>query len=1784
MAKQRRVISEKVNGVNIINPNNGDINTPIENLSIFADLYALRRTRSIIKVSEDDDLVNIGRMVVNDTPFNEGVNTGEGLKLTTNYTELGGNSDYNGSETLGITNIDIDFNSAYMPMIKIDLVDVRARMLEMGEKSPYNAFYDFPYPIFKLVVKGFYGKPVEYTLHLTDFNIKFESETGNAIINCEFVGYTYAYLSDMLIGILKGIPYTTEGKEIINRKRLEGDFVSFDELYEYAKILNKDITNIKENDEDVKQLVLLQKTMSDVNSLRDSLGRTVSNKDAYDVVKQTGTLLFINPSDISIRNLKADLANIKLKVESINSVKKLFNTDNFELNSDNFYQGLSRNSFIDEDGNIIDNAEMLELLGSQDLYNKMSSAFKTTPKIGTNVTVFNFGIIISEINKVYTTLRDRFKELEKTVANKVFDDIEKLEITDINGDKKYFDFNIKNYVKVLCDHVDILIESIKKVSESAENNQSRNQVLSNYLSNMDVMGDITNVYAFPEYSKEINGEFNEVWIGEDIDDIHEVRFIKELYNGIINSANNEESFINYVDSYNTQWFTVNPFDTLIYRNNSPYSIFNVDSNISHNEILRLILIRFFVFIGTTVKNPTRSELKSMAQLEAHNLFENINSETLINTLTSLGNDQDIIDYVYNLAVRGQNSLTIENNSDSNGIIMTNDFEIDENIISSADIIRYYKYIYVDEYGHKLLPLNVDDYSGDTWKSKTWENRTDDVVFSDYGSNDNLTHTSNGATYIDFISRNEYDLNIESNPDYTNDIIMGNNINNSTNLSESFLNSGDYKNMLFNGRFNTNEFINYELNGDIIDFKYYFLDKQDNGNNDLPMFSTGRVNSTKFDLGSTEILNRDFTQITNNHKNRGNTVPILNNDNRHIPFIGFSVDDIEPLSLNWVDYSLFGSEYYYNQTLDGKSLLFLHSLPFKGLTNNEGLLIEDIRNVFSQKAGFVDVPYSWVALIGGLLKRNVNEFLIFENNNKILFPISGDDFTIPNKDQYLKVPNVDSPHSYGDDYLNIEDTILNLPNEVKTKFIEIFDEFTNNEFTKIKNKLEIFPDNTSFEDRLNHWLYYYDQSTINNLINSENYIIILPDARQFRYSNGSALFGPNRTQIDDRLSYLNDTIVGDNSGTPNNLFLEMSEGTEVINDLFKFLDKSLILVNGTYKIWENNSYDGFIALRSDVEAYITTFFRELKNKKDNSVNTNQDVFGKTNMDDIYLMLYKNIKSIKDKWVNDTVLTNLINTFTFIDRGYNDIGEQFKLNPLMVSDLLTSNYNQSLYSHISRVLNENNFDFIATPTYINYSNIDSLESIFRTHDFNSAAISEPNFMCIYIGERSKTLENNRRYPSDSFNIDSSGRDIPNDMNDVPAILVRYGDESQNIFTGIDLNQKEFSETNESLKVTDAIATSYNNINSLGQNLYKVYTNRAYNCGVKSLGNLMIQPFMYFQLNNIPIFRGAYIITRVQHNITPGMVTTHFNGNRVKRNKTKLMDKITVFNSILGQLDKINVNNVNLNVIDTGDGSEIDVSSNEATEYPRLTVSTMGNEIYDLGYNSVNVNNDHFNNLSNTQKNGEYMLLSEIFTEVSQMTGIDETVLKTIAYIESRVGQYSTVKSGIPNPSGFVGINQFGLNSTRDIKKLVEDHIQNHSNYEYGATFDYVTNSIIIPQTWDSNKNNNNKDTNSMFDDYLNILACAELAKLNKKYFYSAYKHNLDLRNSVDIYLSHQQGVGGLNNIKSNPNEPINSNAYNNLYESLKDRIQYNNEFYLYYGGKVEKIVKSLDSNHPLFIGTV
>jgi hypothetical protein len=121
-------------------------------------------------------------------------------------TDPGGKATDNG--LLGITSINIKTNTAFIPSVSMSLEDIQGRALfQLGDNSPYSAFFNLPYCPFYLTIKGYYGQAIRYQLNLKTFNARFNSYSGNYSIELEFVGYKFNILNEVSMGNLLAAPH-----------------------------------------------------------------------------------------------------------------------------------------------------------------------------------------------------------------------------------------------------------------------------------------------------------------------------------------------------------------------------------------------------------------------------------------------------------------------------------------------------------------------------------------------------------------------------------------------------------------------------------------------------------------------------------------------------------------------------------------------------------------------------------------------------------------------------------------------------------------------------------------------------------------------------------------------------------------------------------------------------------------------------------------------------------------------------------------------------------------------------------------------------------------------------------------------------------------------------------------------------------------------------------------------------------------------------------------------------------------------------------------------------------------------------------------------------------------------------------------------------------------------------------------------------------------------------------------------------------------------------------------
>jgi hypothetical protein len=1629
----------------IIDPNsfygekNSSRNIPVrlEDLTISVKLTTTKKSRTTIFSDSENKDVQIKEQKGAVINFIEGSDVNGKKVLTTKFTQL--TTVFEGetlnSETFGITNIDIDFNSSYTPTIKIDFVDVRGssifqneeELLSNNTENKYAIFFEFPYPLFELEIKGYFGQPVTYCLHMLKFNSKFNTKTGNFEISCDFVGYTYALLSDMLIGVLKAIPFTTIGGEKFNAYNAERaakglkPILNLVQLRTQISLISDTIKKIAKTTEEAKEI----NTFKDANNILDSIKVDfLSLSDEFSVSKKPSTteppvpnFIVISGNTISTtkENIKKGINdNIIKNVKAFNELK----IQGLSINQDNMTVPTRLTNLKLK---MLEPEYQLEPFGTLKTAEDVVS-FKNDLKNYIN-TYIGFS---PDLEFSVYDLRSRFILIDnkRELVQKSLNDANKslaLRIKDSVSDTLGFEPTVRNMVEIFTALIEIFIETIYEVSNKAENNVKRREILGNVFSNNSNQTDYVDkdsFYPWPAYSETGDSlAYVDKYLGSNsevknnISDIDELVFIDNLLLAFL-TANQEENKAQLEnDGQQTLYIPCNPLDTNVFLNSgNPYGKKEI---INQNQALRLFLIRAMTFLGYTnnqdyLTTGEDGEIQKMATLEAQMLFESLMNPTIKILFGNITPDEAGINKI--LTAYGKVS------------------ETDRDVVEKSSLGNYYYYNYItkDNINNvKLLPVGYDIDGEDitiftdetthpiqTGMIDFSKNPTPKLFLTNYSpyyagsgtSPDNFKY-DDGGVYIDIKTVNEYEPTEDSTLFDTT--IGTESVLDLKSLKDNSIKSAGFNS--FGGIYGIQDFNKINFGEGIPEntpaFLIFYNDV--NRNNGLGKLR-GKGLKSVYDFKSgnnvfdVEDAYSSLYKSSNGkklHENMGNNkVLALKTSEITYPYINYNLRNSVVDSQTPSKYlPLFGSKFYYlqknakitkqdNTQISGlaeyyvKGLLFLNTIPFNidYNFNLDPFGQPEIKHLFDIKAGFIRAPKLWAAYVGGLLWWLSKKQPTIENGKIIgggrgkTDPIvwkhtcsvgNSDLFNIPSDNQYLPKNLLDR------DALNIKDNspLITMPEQAKNKFKEAFFNFINgdaiSDFKQLSDKLEIYKgEPTQFcgiLDRLTKTtaqggllqkidskLYYNSSDITDNFVNYDNYKIILPvdETKEPRV----------------RLKYM---------------FLELDESKGIVQTLLNtFLNEEIIIVNTGVKIWQSPGYGieanplnnqevrvGVTVKKEIFEEYLIKFINTMKELTKDITKAGEEerqineVFGSTNKDEIKLMLYKHCKNIYDKWLGgvsdpknvifqcgdnsrddsnrsvkgvDTKLANkentlgtvekprLIDSFRFVTRSFRDIGDELFINPTPIEEQITDFPNTPAYSVITGLLNDNKFEFTALPTFINYRDDEMLKSVFTPYQYTESITScGPTFVCVYTGQHSNRLDiKSGRYPNDGFDMrclegkpDSSiPADFSTPLNDyedpISVFEVNYSQQNQNIFKDITLDQSEFIETEESLKIVQDISMNgFENKPSLaGQNMYNIYAVRSYSAEIEMLGNPMIQPMMYFQLNNIPMFHGAYMIIRTRHNIKPNHMSTWFTGTRIRAVETPIIDVADAYMNLIETLD--------------------------------------------------------------------------------------------------------------------------------------------------------------------------------------------------------------------------------------------------------------------------------------------
>ena len=320
--------------------------------------------------------------------------------------------------------------------------------------------------------------------------------------------------------------------------------------------------------------------------------------------------------------------------------------------------------------------------------------------------------------------------------------------------------------------------------------------------------------------------------------------------------------------------------------------------------------------------------------------------------------------------------------------------------------------------------------------------------------------------------------------------------------------------------------------------------------------------------------------------------------------------------------------------------------------------------------------------------------------------------------------------------------------------------------------------------------------------------------------------------------------------------------------------------------------------------------------------------------VKLELWKMFQTLNDKWVagQDFKTRTIFEDFLFLDRANRPIGDKVVVNISELEGFITGRSDKmSVYSLLGLIYQKNNFTFVPTPAYTNFYGRnervkegepipqDIPNDLFGTFMEVDTRDSRPRMLGIYVGEPSTTLGTGQnqtfRKGDDAFDI-TNPSDSPlrenqtnktnfSDSNRCVGFQVDFGKRNQGVFNSVSIDMNQHKNIGPTFQVLADMGSqaSGQQVAQQSQSLYNFYKSRSYTCQVQGLGNAMIQPTMYFNLTNVPMFYGPYLIMNVSHSISNRGFTTNFDGVRIPKFALPPPDKLvaSVNRQILKQYEK-------------------------------------------------------------------------------------------------------------------------------------------------------------------------------------------------------------------------------------------------------------------------------------------
>lgn len=1581
------ILTEKVG----FEPYSRNLTHPYEDYSMSVDLIVNKSNRFGVTINNNETHIGVG---VNSSK-NESISFLSGTDgfLTDNpgsiiYRDIM-NKDIDGcKESLGINSINITYNSYFYPEVTINFTDIRGEALMIPQEENYrrsymknkeyvesffSALFSFPYPEFILRVKGFYGKKIEYKLIVSDFKSSFNNQTGNFECIVKFIGRMYGMYTDIPMIYLIIAPFCKYGSQNGNTMWQRKNFMldestkmpTLIELKERMMTVNEQLKSTVDNDMiyNYKTYEDAKNRLNEIKNIYENLKKTLINLDDNRIFvgehDHGHTFIFkwynytYEKNDSGPINIKEgcgylcndiNIYKITTLIKELNTKTRLYNLT---------YNNYQIEPFIpyDEYGRVFVKKEHLTSVQDSSKIGKYyyySSIYEGTyggryilsdAKGWRKNTTNGFIEKIRYDGKNLCFARDEDDFLPKLKARIAYFQTEHEKIdNELNNEvnKKLIELlgfkpSIRNVLKIIMAHLECFIEIYYDFTKKIDGRILNNFINKNDCTDIRFNGEEDIPFpAFPYFKKkgEKNGGYEYCYPTE-VTNItpEECVLIDSLLNGVFDfiEVNNNIT----VGDYNTKMLPAMISDFLRDYNDdnvNPYTDVQKESGGISSKAIEIMMTYFTIrwfqnFVwGYVSRDDIDSCYDYFGQYEAYNFWvknKDIDDD-FINYLKNGAITNIFISYICNISNNLKNTpfasvKFYQDLTEKKSFVNNND-----DLISSLD------------YFPGILQ-NWDDFrtNANKYKNSSDKDKCDDICFI----NDKTKDTCRPYGLIRLIDESEFN---------------------------------NWKNIFDNNQLGS--YSNYFITGDPINDVNFLWFGEDNNNNKGEEYE--ELDSLK------EILN--VKSLKDNYEK-------YDNDLLSYHYLDRNTDIIKSVFLN----KDFTPEYFLNPKLynfngivktlriGNSYIIFPYALQlFLGMVLDK---MEYYRSYY-KKDDAIDSFEKWFS--------KIIDFYYYENDDyykTIYHDIINLLLMLTRDKTYKQKPYGQEPAS-------------NVAHVSKETLYECLYE-SENDILGLRKKYTDWVESSNemgfkfFKDK------FYLK--LNNNNNKNNVYETIKKCTDFDSLNESIVsYGDNSTAFYDIYSnvYFNDD--------KKNIFLIFNKNYRYYQDLHNFFRLSSILIfpyeghvlkEGVISTGKRANVTGEEdKIKESFSSFITTLNKLYENNQKSGVAYNISMVNNENK----LSVYKTLKNLQDKFLYniDTTIGDYrmiddngnikskteLGRFHFLDQFYNDIGDDLVCNLESLTNLITNicdgttvyqdkfKYtDMSVYSFISNVCQQNNLLLLTVPSadMFDKSNVNTfMENMFTPLSYNNGEkeISGSSYVCFYPSQPSQFLDNpSSQYQNDGFNI----KDEPDDINNtadftgptsfeslsdsdeyaIPAFGVEYGVQKQSIFKNISISMDNPQTTEVAVANQFRLASENNsdvrNVVFEGQDLYRIYSNYSYECGVEMMGCAQIMPLMYFQLTNIPMFRGAYMIYHVEHSLRPGDMTTVFKGVRINRAKMPLTETNISIKKIVGELLEGNregerdVSKVQEALVKPVEEETKDVEKNEET--PKENASTENTE---------------------------------------------------------------------------------------------------------------------------------------------------------------------------------------------------------------------------------------------------